>query len=168
VADTPHGFCHCGCGGKTTVYYGTPRKYISGHNARRSPVDYLEQDCGHPTPCWVWQRFRNSQGYGTRTSRPGSILAHRQYYEDAHGPIPEGLQLDHLCSNPSCVRPDHLEPVTGAENARRSRATKLTVDDVRAIRAAKGITQAELGARYGVNFTTISAIQHRRNWADVA
>ncbi len=70
--------------------------------------------------CWEWTAA-SVRGYGvfrlqgTRKNTP----AHRFAYELVKGPIPVGLQLDHLCRNPSCVRPDHLEPVTQAENARR-------------------------------------------------
>jgi hypothetical protein len=45
--------------------------------------------------------------------------AHRVVYEILVGPIPSGLQLDHICSVPWCVNPDHLEPVTAKENTRR-------------------------------------------------
>lgn len=47
-------------------------------------------------------------------------LAHRVAYEQARGPIPEGLELDHLCRNRACVNPDHLEPVTHRENLLRA------------------------------------------------
>ena len=53
-------------------------------------------------------------GHGANT-----MPAHRYAYEELVGPIPEGLQLDHLCRNRSCVNPDHLEPVTCRENLRR-------------------------------------------------
>lgn len=46
-------------------------------------------------------------------------VVHRIAYELLVGPIPDGLQLDHLCRVRNCVNPDHLEPVTGQENMRR-------------------------------------------------
>lgn len=72
--------------------------------------------------CWEWIGARSDTGYGNVmvSTRPRkAALAHRAVYEWLVGPIPSGLQLDHLCRNRWCVRPDHLEPVTAAENARR-------------------------------------------------
>ncbi len=50
------------------------------------------------------------------------VYVHRFSYELHIGPIPEGLVIDHLCRTPACVNPDHLEPVTNAENVRRGEA----------------------------------------------
>ncbi|MGL4255763.1 MAG: HNH endonuclease signature motif containing protein [Microbacterium sp.] len=71
-------------------------------------------------PCWIWLGHIDSKGYGRITTwRNGTIFAHRLAYELVNGPIPEGLQIDHLCRIPACVNPDHLEPVTGRENTLR-------------------------------------------------
>jgi hypothetical protein len=71
--------------------------------------------------CWVWTAHLNAAGYGRfRLSEPRRLVyAHRFAYELLVGPIPEGLSLDHLCRNRSCVRPTHLEPVTQRTNLLR-------------------------------------------------
>jgi hypothetical protein len=72
--------------------------------------------------CWPWLgtiggKPGNWYGqYWDGTRRP---MAHRVVYEEFVGPIPEGMQLDHLCRNTTCVNPAHLEPVTPRENQRR-------------------------------------------------
>lgn len=74
----------------------------------------------HRGPCWVWTGGKISTGYGLFHPTKGThALAHRYSYELMVGPIPEGLHIDHLCRNPVCVSPRHLEPVTPGENTRR-------------------------------------------------
>lgn len=67
--------------------------------------------------CWLWTGYRftegRQKGYGQFKR---NLRAHRVSYELSIGPIPEGLVLDHLCRNPSCVRPEHLEPVSNYVN----------------------------------------------------
>jgi len=75
----------------------------------------------HPTlgtKCWLWAGAI-SGGYGLAWSGLRMIGAHRLSYEECRGKIPPGLHLDHLCRVPSCVNPEHLEPVTQQENTRR-------------------------------------------------
>lgn len=76
--------------------------------------------------CWVWTGYRNAGGYArfTAVSTDGPMFAYRFAYEQRFGPVPSGLQLDHLCRNKACVNPEHLEPVTQAENIRRAAAAK--------------------------------------------
>lgn len=74
--------------------------------------------------CWVWTGGVDRHGYGYW----GRALAHRRMYEQHVGPIPAGLEIDHLCRNTLCVNPEHLEPVTHAENVARSRAGQVNRD----------------------------------------
>lgn len=69
--------------------------------------------------CWVWNGA-NVKGYGQFWNGKRTVMAHRFGYELFKGNIPDGLTLDHLCRNPSCVRWDHLEAVTLKENILRS------------------------------------------------
>lgn len=70
--------------------------------------------------CWLWTAAPTSQGYGSfyRIDR-SRVYAHVFAFLTCKGPIAEGLELDHLCRNPLCVRPDHLEAVTHRENVLR-------------------------------------------------
>lgn len=71
--------------------------------------------------CWLWLRGKHSSGYGQIYIRSirRSIGAHRWSYMIWKGPIPQELQLDHLCRNRSCINPKHLEAVTLKENVLR-------------------------------------------------
>lgn len=73
------------------------------------------------TSCWFWALAIDPLGYGRVGVSGRTRMAHRVVYELEKGPIPAGLELDHLCRHRSCVNPDHLEPVTHAENLRRGR-----------------------------------------------
>jgi hypothetical protein len=76
------------------------------------------------TPCWEWGGGYHSKGYGIFKVAGQTFFAFRLLYEQEVGPIPEGLVPDHLCANTACVRWDHIEPVTHAENIRRGFARK--------------------------------------------
>ena len=71
--------------------------------------------------CWLWTGTLGPGGYGRlrHSELRKSVAAHRFAYELLVGPIPEGLQIDHLCRVHGCVNPAHLEPVTGKENQHR-------------------------------------------------
>ena len=65
------------------------------------------------TECWIWEGPVNAKGYG----RMGQKYAHRMIYEAAHGPIPEGYVVHHLCETPPCVNPEHLEAMSRREHS---------------------------------------------------
>lgn len=69
--------------------------------------------------CWNWTGNPDKDGYASTALAGKRLLVHRIAYTLLVGEIPKGLTLDHLCRNKLCVNPDHLEPVTGAENVRR-------------------------------------------------
>ena len=75
--------------------------------------------------CLLWIKNINNNGYGMVNYNGKRYLAHRLNYELTKSPIPDGLELDHLCRTPNCINPDHLEPVTHEINMKRSsHATK--------------------------------------------
>lgn len=85
--------------------------------------------------CWEWIGSLNLQGYGQFTYSGGN-RAHRYSYEYHKGKIPEGLTIDHLCSNRKCVNPDHLEAVTLKVNVLRSNG--LTAQNARKTHCVSG------------------------------
>lgn len=72
--------------------------------------------------CLEWTGAISSRGYGRVTIGKKTRQPHRVSYEWTVGKIKDGMILDHLCRNPRCVNPDHLEEVTNAENVRRGNA----------------------------------------------
>lgn len=87
---------------------------------------WAKVDRGGPVPahrpelgaCWLWTGAQKN-GYGRFTIRRRPVYAHRFAYELLVGPIPQGLELDHLCRVTTCINPSHLEPVTHRKNVLR-------------------------------------------------
>jgi hypothetical protein len=93
---------------------------------KNGPIPRERPDLG---PCWVWIAGKTGSGYGAFGIGHTEIdLAHRWCYRLLVGPIPDGLEIDHLCRNRACVRPDHLEPVPHRTNILRSPITPATIN----------------------------------------
>lgn len=93
----------------------TPSKGRKTNNLEDVLKKYIVDESG----CWNYIGALDKQGYGTFYYRQSGYKAHRLTYQLLVGQIPNGFVLDHLCKNKSCVNPEHLEPVTQRENARR-------------------------------------------------
>lgn len=101
--------------------------------------------------CWLWTAGCDPDGYGHFKLNGKTVRAHRLAYELAVGPIPDGLQIDHVkkrgCRHKNCVNPRHLEPVTCRENLARG-------DTLNAANVAK--THCPEGHKYTLENTYIN------------
>lgn len=148
--------------------------------------------CENPTqpttPCLEYQGRRNSKGYGRPvfpTGKRGGYrpLLHRWIIEQVDGPIPEGMEVLHLCDNPPCFRYDHLAIGTHSDNMQDCIAkgrhryiahlgedngtAKLTDEQVLEIRqryAVENISQRQLGREYGISGVWVGKIVNREKW----
>ena len=126
----------------------------------------IEELRGYRTPCLISTLAPSKDGYVRQTVNGKKVLAHRVAYEQVHGEIEAGLEIDHKCSQRNCVRVDHLEAVSPEENLRRCGKCKLTPADVIEIRRSNE-AQRVLAERHGVTPGHISRIQAGLVWRDV-
>jgi hypothetical protein len=106
------------------AWHARNREYVQANGLTRytlSEEDSVWLRVEKSEDCWEWRgaMFRNGYGRFDRRGPRRICMAHRLVYEYVKGPIPEGLDLDHLCRNRRCVNPDHLEPVTRRVNLMR-------------------------------------------------
>lgn len=83
------------------------------------PLDRFWNKVSKTDHCWVWTGAKNDSGYGQIRIRNKCHYAHRLSYELHVGQIPDRWVIDHLCRNPSCINPLHLEAVEGRTNINR-------------------------------------------------
>lgn len=121
------------CGHACWSSWAAANSYISGGRAiqgksiglSRAPKNVLVNRIGSmyakddSTGCWAWIGLFDKNGYGRFWDGRSHQRAHRAAYELLVEPIPDGLVIDHLCRNTTCVNPSHLEPVTVRENTLR-------------------------------------------------
>jgi hypothetical protein len=130
--------------------------------------------------CWLWTATINNRGYGQFRIDRKTRLAHKISWLIAGNTIPDDKPLlRHKCRNRNCVRPEHLEVGTVAENmadrlrdgtdarGEKSVLSKLTAEKVLQIRSRATETQTELAREFGVARTTINNIINRYNWKHI-
>lgn len=130
-------------------------------------VGPVSSSCPNLGPCWAWLGAKTDRGYGHLNIEGRNAGPHRFAYEFCIGPIPEGLVLDHLCRNRSCVEPFHIEPVTQQQNILRG--TGRSACAARATHCAKGHPYDEVNTywrRSGGRACRICRRQWTQNWRD--
>jgi hypothetical protein len=98
-----------------------------------------------PDGCWIWGGAVNTReagrDYGYIWDGSRKMLAHRWSYEHFVRPIPDGLEIDHTCETPRCVRPDHLEAVSHPVNVKRGRRWPVNPDVPRSERVKPDVNR---------------------------
>lgn len=103
----------CGTHYERFRVHGSPHKVI---NIYRDDEARFWSKVEKSETCWNWQASKVHAGYGHLGIQGKTIQAHRYSYELQNGPIPEGMEIDHICHNPACVNPKHLRVVTPKQN----------------------------------------------------
>lgn len=166
------GFCECGCGDpapiatRTSLRQGVRRgeqlRFVSGHNSRRSPD--LSRFVVTMTGCHEWTGPRTRKGYGriqtNRIHRPVHVVV----WEQANGPLPAGMHVDHQCHNHPCMFIDHLRLLTPLQNNRAKRVMKMTEEQAELVRASVGSSR-EVAMRFGISPQYVRDIRCGRRFA---
>ena len=128
--------------------------------------------------CWIWTAARTTKRYGKIWVGHRNEFAHRVSYTIFKGRFDQKLNILHRCDNPPCVNPAHLfignHAINGMDKRLKGRAakgekngnSKLTVDDVRAIRKST-LTYSELAKEYGIDQTQVWNIRKKHHWKHV-
>lgn len=127
--------------------------------------------------CWEWKGCKYQKGYGSfMANEIGEKQAHRVSYIMAHGPIPDGMHIMHLCDNPPCCNPKHLRAGTNTDNNADmiskgrdksfGKPRRLTPEIVLDIRKSE-TTQAAYAEKYQVSRAMVYLIQHRKTWKHI-
>lgn len=170
---------YCRLHWERTTRNGDPRQMVvlRGSSVAERLAHYSEPQ----GDCVVFTGHRDEDGYGHLTVNGADTRAHKAAFELAHGPIELGQVVRHRCDNPPCIKVEHLEPGTHADNgndkAIRDRSThgesnpsaKLTEAQVVEIREAiaSGVKQRDIATKYGVGQSSISRIKRGTHWTRV-
>lgn len=150
------------------------RAALSVRSASRALSNYTPVP---ETGCWLWLGSWDKTKYGKTGGRQGSDRAHRLFYEQLVGPIPDGAFLCHKCDTPPCVNPDHMFLGNRDENmkdmARKGRSyqpagemnVKARLSDAQAAAIFRDRRSAdEIAGQYGVSKASILSIKNGTRW----
>lgn len=183
VARSRHGFC--GMHYERWRVHGDPNITLRPQRGLPPEEQYERYVDRTSTPdgCHLWTGPLFQNGYGRVKYDGVEQLAHRWGYQHYVGPIPEGLVVRHTCDVRPCQNPAHWLTGTLADNNRdrdergrtrmgelhsNARLSSVQVDEIRRRYAAGGVTQAALGAEFGVSQVNISHIIRRKLWKQVS
>ena len=189
--DVTPGYCECGCGQRTAIRCGRPRRFVNGHQRLRTREQQVQRALslidrqGGPESCWPWAGKVNANGYGIAPAKTGERLAHRLTYRETLGDIPPGMFVCHHCDNPICCNPSHLFLGTPSDNSAdmwakgrhkpftplgddhpRARLTAAVIPEIRRL-CAERMTHREVAAMFGVCRSTITSVIRGWTWAHV-
>ena len=172
--------CQCGCGlpapiakqtnRKRGVIKGQPCRYIPGHHNRKSLVDYIEEDRGHHTPCWIWQLYTTNKGRPLKIVSGKRVLAYRYYFQQRYGYLSNDLDLHHQCGVANCVNPTHVKPMTRGRHLSLHvrKLDESRVAKMRSIARTGELTGNDIAKLFGVSQPTVSCVLNRKTWKHVA
>lgn len=127
--------------------------------------------------CWEWTGVKNSAGYGMVWLNGKQRRAHRIVLSKKLGrELTQNEITRHMCNNPPCCNPDHLEVGTTQDNindkvlagrqprGEKSGTSKLTDKQVSEIRELNGkMSLRDIGKLYGIHYVHVSRIQSGRS-----
>lgn len=148
---------------------------------KRRAGDPFERFSINEKGCWIWSGAKNQEGYGSISVNGKSVRAHRAFYNKFVGPIPDGMQVCHRCDVSGCVNPSHLFVGTNKDNAddrdmkgrnrpvygerhSKSKLTERQVEEIKHLFFVDRVSYKRLGARFGVDWSSIRDIIKGKNW----
>lgn len=123
------------------------------------------------TGCWLYTR-KLSNGYAREwnNTKQKAEMVHISNYEEKFGPVPTGMELDHVkekCKFRHCINPDHVEPVSHLENVLRGRNTKITKEQAKEIEEIFRLNPRteiyDVAKKYGVHRSTIWRLLRKKS-----
>lgn len=143
---------------------------LAGETHYKTPEESFAARTEWQGECLIWTGTTIHNGYGRITVDGRGSLAHRYAWERVHGPVPEGMDLDHTCYNRLCCNVNHLRPATRSQNVANrpgpTRASKSGVRNVYKRRNRWGVAVRKQGITH--NFGTYDDINEAAEVAEQA